>query len=199
MKLALKDEGSEILLKLDMSQAKFHEIWLVESLKAVWELWTRMGWCPKVANTITTMDWNLLCPPAEKKTVISDISRFNHLVAGSDFEIEDRFDEGWACIIQIVASIQRNGLYFESGPEIILFRRLVAKFSLFGINKGIIENSPDHSEFFIFTIKNELIPPPIIYMQDFEIEFIAHKTEATVTLKFDKVTNKEGYSYEAHL
>ena len=196
MKLTLLNEGSQIQLQLNANKAEYHEIWLVESLKAVWEIWTRMGWCSERSNVIKKEDWRDFCPEQQKKHIINEISHFNSITAETDFDIEKSFNDGWVRIIQIVSSIQLNDCYFETGPEILAFRQTVTQFSLVGIRKGLGQTKADYSDFFIFSVKNELISPPIIYLHEFEVDFMIHEAEATVTIKTNECDKKANSMYE---
>ena len=199
MKLKLNNKDSQISLELRIDQAEYNEIWIVESLKTIWEIWTRMGWCSTRSSTIKEEDWKSFRPGAMKQKIINDISHFNSLTQRAGFDIEADFDEGWMHILQIVSFIHQEGIMFESSPEVDIFRQTVIRFGLFGLNRGLDRTRAGFNDFLIFSVRNELTSSPVIYLHDFEIDFITNETEATVTIKSDSWTEGLDSQYESTL
>ena len=152
-------------------------------MNLVWEMWTRMGWCATNSHVVLYGDWCAFRLNEAKQEVIRDISHFNRLVGRPGFDMKRDFDDGWAYIIQIVATIQKHDLCFQASPEIIFFRQTVNNFSLYGIRRGMDSSSPSHLESFIFTARNGLFPQPIRYLHNREVDFLTEKTETIVTLQ----------------
>lgn len=183
MKLRMTKDHSKVRLQLTLQHAVFHEVWLAEAMKIVWEVWARMGWLSEHAYQVCEEDWRTFRLNEQKHETIVNISHFNRLVKRPGFDLTRDFDDGWACILQIIATIQRQNLSFQISPEITCFRETVSLFCLLGIKRGMDKTTPTYLESFIFTARDALYPQSIRFLQDQEIDILADEAETTVTLE----------------
>lgn len=199
MKLGLAKDQSEVQLRLTLRQAVFHEIWLAEALKMVWEIWTRMGWFTDQAHRVYEDDWRTFRLNEHKHEIVKDITHFNRLVKRSSFNFERDFDDGWSYIVRIIAMIQNYNLCFQASPEVNMFRQTVNLFCLYGIKRGMDKTTPVFLESFIYTARDGLFPDPVRLLHDQEIVILANEAETTVTLKSRPHTIDPMFYFEVSL
>ena len=177
----LDPTGSGLRLTVSTDLARFNEIWLVEALKAIWEIWTRVGW--QTENIVDLDDWARFVIPTEIQKAVGDITRFNVLTQNPNFDFEKNFDEGWRLIIQIAQDLDANQIGLKEAPETCCFRNKVAAFIMAGIKRGLVSKDPSPKEQVIYPIHAAFYEEPVHGLIDFEAGILTNPTETTVTLQ----------------
>ena len=170
-------------IKIENEKAKFNEIWLAESIKVAWDLWTRMGWSGENEKCITIHDWLCFRAEPDKCVVMDSIARLNRIARENRTNLLQQFDQGWLLILEIVAEIQRKGLWFEQTPEVNTFRKTVAFFIAYGIKRGVETSTPCNHEQFVYPAQRVLHEGPIrpLLIQEVKLERGRDQTVVTVS------------------
>ena len=169
-------------LTVKKNEAKYREIWLAEAMTSAWEVLIRMGWSGDIENCIRTHDWSSFDTPEQKSVVMNMICRFNRIARENRLNVLHQFDKGWVLILKIIANVDQNDLWFEAAPEVISFRKTVAFFITFAINRGCNSSSPCNHEQFIFPVRQIILIAPVRTLPDFPIEIETFGDDTVVSI-----------------
>ena len=177
VELCLFGIGLEVTLNNEM--ADYHEIWLAESMKTAWFVWSNLGWVTEGNSVIRKEDWTSLSLSEEYITLICRIDHILRIEAAPGFNVVESFNAGWSYIAMTVAQMDRLNVSLEACQQVDAFRTLVAKFLVYGIREGLIKSEPSFSEHFLFSIRDRFENHETT---DVEITFDKAETETTVTI-----------------
>ena len=182
-----------IQVKIENEKARFNEIWLAESTRTAWDLWTKMGWSGDMEKRVTIHDWLRFRAEPDKCVVMDSISRLNRIARENRTNLLEQFDQGWLLILEIVAEIQRKELWFEQAPEVNTFRKTVAFFIAYGIKRGVEKSAPCNHEQFIFPAHRVLHDGPIRPLLSQEIKLEQGRDQTVVS-----VSDPSAFALQAH-
>ena len=174
--------------RLGKEHAKYHEIWLAESMKVAWNIWAILGQKDRMSEVIEAKNWKLFLGKDEHFDIMDKIARFNRITRETDFDFGARncFEQGWLLILKITSHIKKQNYYFEPCDEITFFRNQVTRFIANGIRSGLEGENWEVSEFFLFKAKELLSDHPIQYDDSSEVSFFTFTQHATVTATGDE-------------
>ena len=152
VELCLFEIGLE--MKITSRTAVFHEIWLAESLKTAWFVWSSLGWDEKNENRLKTEDWASLDVNEELMPVIYRIEHILRVSKTTNFNIADNFTSAWRHIIVTINLIVEGRLFLETCSPVVLFRKLVAELLGHGVKEGLVNSDPLFIEHYLFTVRN---------------------------------------------
>ena len=178
---------------LGKEYAKFHEIWLAETMKVAWNIWAILGQKNRVSEVIEARNWKLFLGEDEHFDIMDKIARFNRITRENDFDFgaKNCFEQGWLLILKITSRIKQQNYYFEPCDEISFFRNQVTRFIANGIKSGLEVENLEVSEFFLFKAKELLSDQPIQYDDNSEVSFFVFAHHATVTATGDEFHSSE--------
>ena len=177
--MSLFETGIGLSLANDV--AVYNEIWLAESMKIAWSIWSNLGWNKSSEMKILKTEWNIFRAEEWKLNVIDKIARFNRISRRLNFDINSEYEQGWLLVLEIVALIKQQDVYLENADEVYHFRLLVVKFMATGIMKGLNQKDVDNSEIFIFTTRSMIDDFPFYYHTDVDVTFCSRQGTTKIT------------------
>lgn len=183
-----------IQIKIKNEEAKFREIWLAETSRIAWDLWTRLGWFGERDKCITLQDWMLFRAEDEDKCAIMDtICRLNRIARESRENLLRQFDQGWLLVLELASEIQRGEFWFEKSPQVELFRKTVAFFIAYGIKRGVESTVPSVHEQFIFPAHRLLHDSPIRVLSNLDVRMESGPLDTIIT-----ISNPSAFTVASH-
>ena len=161
MRIILDISGAGITLIARNQDTKNRGIWLAESLKIAWLVWSQMGWFTRAPSVVKAEDWKKFHADGIEAEIMSDISRFNRITATKNFDLDGLFDDGWNLVVRIAQKLGNTNIHLHDSQEVREFRSKVAVFILAGIQRGLKTEKPDIQERFIYTAKTALFQHPV--------------------------------------
>lgn len=172
-----------IQIKIETKEAKFKEIWLAETSRIAWDLWTRLGWFGNRDRCITMQDWLSFKNDDEDKCAVMDtICRLNRIARENRENLLGQFDQGWLLVLEVASEIQRGGFWFEKSPQVDLFRKTVAFFIAYGIKRGVDSTIPSVHEQFVFPAHRLLHNSPIRVLSNLDVRMESGQIDTTITI-----------------
>ena len=171
-----------IQIKIKNEQAKFKEIWLAETSRIAWDLWTRLGWFGDHNRCITLRDWMSFKAEDDKSVIMDAICRLNRIARENRENLLNQFDQGWLLVLEVASEIQRGEFWFEKSPQVEMFRKTVAFFIAYGIKRGIESPIPSIHEQFIFPAHRILHDSPIRVLSNLDVRMESGLVDTVITI-----------------
>ena len=131
--LKITPAGNKVYVEIRIASqtAKCKDMWLLESLRLTWELWSRLGWNSLTDNVLEKESWNRLSTETREEKITLEIDRVLKVANESDI----------SCLLKKMASISKEieecDLFIEACKEMERFRCLVGHTLLEGILNGM--------------------------------------------------------------
>ena len=186
MRIILDISGAGITLVSKTNVTSNKGIWLAESLKIAWMVWSQMGWFMRAPTVVKANDWKQFLTHGIKAEIMADISRFNRITQAKNFDLDALFDDGWCLIVLIARKLGSTCIHLHDSQEVREFRSKVAVFILAGIERGLKNGKPDFQERFIYTAKTALFQHPVHVHEHYDVNLFNNTVETTVHLTVQK-------------
>ena len=157
----------------------FHEIWIAESLRTAWTIWSRLGWDESSGIRLHKANWRDFNAETEAEEVMNRIAHFSRVIQYEKFDFEQSFQRGWDHVIKTISLIERSNISLEPCEEVTAFRLEIARFLARGVKQGLTQQDPVFEESFIYSVKNHFSDT---YFHELEVSFARSETETTVTV-----------------
>ena len=195
MKFEVTFFESGIGATISNKDVRFNELWLSESMKAAWTVWSELGWIDSGKMRVETRDWISVCNEPRKTKIMEGIARFNRILRENDGDwrkdLREEFIQGCESFLEIVKNIKNHSVALEITEEVTQFRKSVTLFLATGIRRGLDMDDLGHSETLIYLIKQALGTSPIEYPKDLEVYFNQFQSETIVSVTDTANADKE--------
>ena len=131
MKILPGKEAVRLEINISETKSKFKDIWLLESLRLTWELWSRLGWSTVSNNILEKKSWELLQTDSKEEQIMMAIERVIKVAQSSNkYHLLKR-------MARIGMATEDCDLFLESSSEVDTYRKLVGQTLLEGIVEGM--------------------------------------------------------------
>ena len=188
--MKITPEGEMVRLEVVISKlgTKFKDTWLLESLRLVWELWSRLGWSTLSDNVLSKSSWTRLETNSEAERIMMAIERVLKVA---------NYTEKYqllAKMAMIGKDTENCDLLLEPSDEIAVYRKLVGRTLLEGIIDGMNITSGIPSDTFQGALENAIFNGTTRYQykDSFYTEFVEDKMIGVLDIYFTCETHFEG-------